>query len=343
MYQTVNIIPTNTNDLNEDQRAVVLDLALTMNTSANNLYNLLNVFSSATTTLGIYKLIYKLEEVLITLNIINTIDENIYDIREQSIGYKELLSIEQHSIRMFNNERSWITSYGSLGYYLSFITKSNASYLSPSEQSYYSNISLINLYNSYKDLGNFIQEEDESYDNVIYDYILQVINKTPEVATIIRHLKVLYKYDLKQYGESYLLSNFKDKQYLDLIFQTLPINYMYMLNDIYTAIQTEELVIDKIPLQETTIDPIKALYDYNESLIGPGGIHTLITLLASTLIRRAHYLCNTDYVNNASRIEDLITKASSLLQFSTLQVLQDVGQQIAQITTKDIETYGNKL
>jgi hypothetical protein len=343
MYQTVNIIPTNTNDLNEDQRAVVLDLALTMNTASNNLYNLLNVFSSATTTLGIYKLIYKLEEVLITLNIINTIDENIYEIREQSIGYKELLSIEQHSIRMFNNERSWITSYGSLGYYLSFITKSNASYLSPSEQSYYSNISLINLYNSYKDLGNFIQQEDESYDNVIYDYILQVINKTPEIATIIRHLKVLYKYDLKQYGESYLLSNFKDKQYLDIIFQTLPINYMYMLNDVYKAIQAEELVVEEILLQETTIDPIKTIYDYNESLIGPGGIHTLITLLASTLIRRAHYLCNTNYVNSASRIEDLIVKASSLLQFSTLQVLQDVGQQIAQITTKDIQIYGNKL
>lgn len=343
MYQTVNIIPTNTNDLNEDQRAVVLDLALTMNTSSNNLYNLLNVFSSATTTLGIYKLIYKLEEVLITLNIINTINENTYDIREQSIGYKELLSIEQHSIRMFNNERSWITSYGSLGYYLSFITRSNASYLSPSEQSYYSNISLINLYESYKDLSNFIQEEDESYDNLIYDYILQVINKTPEIATIIRHLKVLYKYDLKLYGESYLLSNFKDKQYLDLIFQTMPTNYMYMLQDVYKAIQTQDLVIDEILLEETNIDPIKAIYDYNNSLIGPGGIHTLITLLASTLIRRAHYLCNTDYVNSASRIEDLITKASSLLQFSTLQILQDVGQQIDQITTKEIENYGNKL
>ena len=343
MYQTVNIIPTNTNDLNEDQRAVVLDLALTMNTSSNNLYNLLNVFSSATTTLGIYKLIYKLEEVLITLNIINTINENTYDIREHSIGYKELLSIEQHSIRMFNNERSWITSYGSLGYYLSFITRSNASYLSPSEQSYYSNISLINLYESYKDLSNFIQEEDESYDNLIYDYILQVINKTPEIATIIRHLKVLYKYDLKLYGESYLLSNFKDKQYLDLIFQTMPTNYMYMLQDVYKAIQTQDLVIDEILLEETNIDPIKAIYDYNNSLIGPGGIHTLITLLASTLIRRAHYLCNTDYVNSASRIEDLITKASSLLQFSTLQILQDVGQQIDQITTKEIENYGNKL
>jgi hypothetical protein len=343
MYQTVNIIPTNTIDLNEDQRSVVLDLALTMNTASNNLYNLLNVFSSATTTLGIYKLIYKLEEVLITLNIINTIDENTYDIREQSIGYKELLSIEQHSIRMFNSERSWITSYGSLGYYLSFITKSNASYLSPSEQSYYSNISLINLYDSYKDLSQYIQQEDELYDNLIYDYILQVINKTPEIAIIIRHLKMLYKYDLKQYGEPYLLSNFKDKQYLDIIFQTLPINYMYMLNDVYKAIQAEELVVEEIPLQETTIDPIKAIYDYNESLIGPGGIHTLITLLASTLIRRAHYLCNTDYVNSASRIEDLIAKASSLLQFSTLQVLQDVGQQIAQIITKDIETYGNKL
>ena len=343
MYQSINIIPTNTNDLNEDQRAVVLDLALTMNTSSNNLYNLLNVFSSATTTLGIYKLIYKLEEVLITLNIINTINENTYDIREQSIGYKELLSIEQHSIRMFNNERSWITSYGSLGYYLSFITRSNASYLSPSEQSYYSNISLINLYESYKDLSNFIQEEDESYDNLIYDYILQVINKTPEVATIIRHLKVLYKYDLKLYGESYLLSNFKDKQYLDLIFQTMPINYMYMLQDVYKAIQTQDLVIDEILLEETNIDPIKAIYDYNNSLIGPGGIHTLITLLASTLIRRAHYLCNTDYVNSASRIEDLITKASSLLQFSTLQILQDVGQQIDQITTRDVEIYDNKL
>jgi hypothetical protein len=72
-------------------------------------------------------------------------------------------------------------------------------------------------------------------------------------------------------------------------------------------------------------------------------MHTLITLLASTLIRRAHYLCNKDYVNNASRIEDLIAKASSLLQFSTLQVLQDVGQQIDQITTQPLQIYANKL
>jgi hypothetical protein len=343
MYQTVNIIPTSFTELNEDQRAVVLDLAITMNKSSNNLYNLLNIFSSATTTLGIYKLIYKLEEVLITLNIINTIDLNTYDIREQSIGYKELLSIKEHSIRMFNNEGSWITSYGSLGYYLSFITAKNASYLSPSEQSYYSNLCLIKLYNSYLDLGNFIQQEDESYDNVIYDYIVQVINKTPEIATIIRHLKVLYKYDLRVYGEPYLLSNFKENQHLDVIFQRLPINYMYMLQDVYKAIQTNDLVIDEIQLQETTIDCVKALYDYNESLIGSGGIHTLITLLASTLIRRAHYLCNTEYVSSASRIEDLIAKASSLLQFSTLQVLQDVGQQIDQMTTQEIEKYANKF
>jgi hypothetical protein len=343
MYQSINIIPININELNEDQRSVVVDLAFTMNTSSNNLYNLLNIFSSSTTTLGIYKLIYKLEEVLITLNLINTIDSSIYNIREQSIGYKELLSIEQHSIRMFNNERSWITSYGSLGYYLSFITAKNASYLSPSEQSYYSNLCLIKLYNSYKDLEQYIQQEDELYDNIIYRYILEVINKTPEIATIIRHLKVLYKYDLTIYGAPYLLTNFKENQHLDIVFQTLPINYMYMLTDVYKAIQTNELTIDEIPLQETTIDPIKAIYDYNESLIGPGGIHTLITLLASTLIRRAHYLCNKDYVNSASRIEDLIAKASSLLQFSTLQVLQDVGQQINQITTQPLQIYANKL
>jgi hypothetical protein len=116
-----------------------------------------------------------------------------------------------------------------------------------------------------------------------------------------------------------------------------------MLTDVYKAIQTNELTIDEIPLQETTIDPIKAIYDYNESLIGPGGIHTLITLLASTLIRRAHYLCNKDYVNSASRIEDLITKASSLLQFSTLSTLQNIGQQIDQITTQTLQTYANKL
>lgn len=343
MYQTVNIIPINTTELSDDQRAVVLDLALTMNKSSNNLYNLLNIFNSTTTTLGIYKLVYKLEEILITLNIVNTIDLNIYDIREQAIGYKELLSIKEHSIRMFNNEGSWITSYGSLGYYLSFITTKNASYLSPSEQSYYSNLCLIKLYNSYYDLGNYIQQEDESYDTLIYDYIIQLINKTPEIATIIRHLKALYKYDLRVYGEPYLLSNFKENQHLDVVFQTLPTNYMYMLQDVYKAIQTQELVIDEIPLQETTINCVKALYDYNESLIGPGGIHTLITLLASTLIRRAHYLSTRDYVNSATRIVNLITNASSLLQFSTLQVLKEIGQQIDQITTKEIQNYGTRL
>jgi hypothetical protein len=341
MYQSINVIPINTNELNKDQRSVVLDLAITMNQSANNLYNLLNTFNSSTTTLNIYKLIYKLEEILITLNIVNTIDPKTSDIREQTIGYTELLSIEQHSIRMFNNERSWITSYGSLGYYLSFITTKNASYLNPSEQSYYSNLSLINLYPSYKDLAEGIINEDKFYDDFIYNYAIEVVNRTSEVATIIRHLKVLYKYDLKLYGEEFLVRRFKQDQHFDFIFQVLPTNYMYFLQAVYNAIQDNELVIPEIPLEETVVDPIKALYLYNDNLIGPGGIHTLVVLLASTLVRRCHYLCNKDYVNNKDRIEDLLIKAISLLKFSP--ITEPIAIELSQITTKQGEDYGNKF
>lgn len=341
MYQSINVIPLNTNVLNENQKKVVLDLSISMNQSANNLLKLLEAFNNTTNTVGILNLIYKLEEVLITLNIINTIDESIYDIREQSIGTKELLSIREHSTRMFNNERTWITNYGSLGYYLGFITGKNASYLSPSEQSYYSNIALIKLYSNYKDLGEVISNEDKQYDEYIYNYILQVINRQPEVATVIRHLKSLYRYDLSVYGEPYLLTNFKEGQHIDFIFQQLSTNYMYMLKDVYKAIQDNLLTIDEIPLEETNIDTVKTLYDYNEELIGPSGINTLIVLLSSTLIRRAHYLCNTDYINNKDRVEDLINKATSLLQFSP--ITEEIGNTINNITDTEVETYGNKI
>ena len=341
MYQSINVIPLNTSVLNEDQKKVVLDIAISMNQSANNLLSLLEIFNNTTNTIGIFNLIYKLEEILITLNIINTIDPSIYDIREQSIGTKELLSIKEHSIRMFNNERTWITNYGSLGYYLGFITTKNASYLSPSEQSYYSNLYLLSLYPNYKDLTQVVSNEDKQYDNYIYNYILQIINRQPEVPTIIRHLKTLYKYDLREYGKPYLLTGFKEGQHIDFIFQHLSTNYMYMLKDVYKAIQEGLLIIDDIQLEETNIDTVKTLYDYNDELIGPGGINTLIVLLSSTLIRRAHYLCNTDYITNKDRIEDLINKTTSLLQFSP--ITENIGNSINNITDTEVEIYGDKI
>lgn len=343
MYKSINILPINTSELDTEQKAVVVDMAISMNEASNNVYKLTNIFESSSTTIGIYKLIYKLEEALLTLNIVNTIEPSIYDVREQSIGSKEVLSIRDHSIRMFNNEKSWITSYGSLGYYLGFITNKNASYLSPSEQSYYSNICLLKLYPNYKDLLEYIVNEDKNYDDLIYNYILEVIRKIPELAVIIRHLKILSRYNLKEYGKNYLLTKFKQDLYVDLMFQTIPINYMYFLKNIYEAVQEAKIpeLVDLIPLEETGIDPIITLYTYNEALIGPGGIHTLITLLASTLIRRAHYLCNIDYMANTDRIEDLINKAASLLMFSPMT--KDIGEKIAMITTKEVEIYGNKL
>lgn len=341
MYKEINVLPINTNQLTEDQKTVAVDLSITMNQSANNLYRLLNIFNETTTTIGIYKLIYKLEEILITLNIFNTIDINTYEIREQSIGLKELLSFKEHSIRMFNNERSWITSYGSLGYYLGFITNKNASYLSPSEQSYYAALCLIKLYPNYKDLGQAIQSEDKQYDEFIYKYINTLTNRDPQIATLIRHLKSLYKYDLAKYGEPYLLANFKEGQHIDFLFQTISINYMYFLRDVYKAIKEGELLLEDIPLEETLIDLVETIYKYNEELIGPGGLNTLTVLLASSLIRRAHYLCNKDYVNNVDRIQQLIINAVSLLQFCPLT--KDIGDQISQIITIEIEQYDNNI
>jgi hypothetical protein len=343
MYKSINVLPISTTNLNSEQKSTIVDLAISMNEAANNIYKLTNIFNSSTTTIGIYKLIYKLEEILLTLNIINTIEPSIYDIREQSIGTKEVLSIKEHSIRMFNNEKGWITSYGSLGYYLGFITAKNASYLSPSEQSYYSNLCLLKLYPDYKDLLEAIVNEDKFYDEFIYNYISELIRKIPEMPVVIRHLKILNEYNLKEYGSNYLLSQFKKDQHIELIFQTLSTNYMYFLQEIYKAVQEDKIpeLIGVIPLEETYIDPIKLLYDYNEALLGPGGIHTLIVLLASTLIRRAHYLCNIDYVNNATRIEDLIDKATSLLLLSPLTM--SIGEKLAMITTNEIEQYDNKL
>jgi len=341
MYKQINVLPININNLSNDQKVIVNDLAITMNQSSNNLYKLLTLFNEATTTIGLYKLIYKLEEILITLNIINTIDSNTYDIREQSIGNKELLSIKEHSIRMFNNERSWITSYGSLGYYLGFITTKNASYLSPSEQSYYSCLSLIKLYSNYNDLGQAIQQDDKQYDEFIYKYISTVINRQPDVATVIRHLKILHNYNLSKYGAIYLLTNFKQGQHIDFIFQTISINYMYFLRDVYKAIKEGELIINDIPLEETLIDPVEVLYKYNDELIGPGGINTLIVLLASNLIKRAHYLCNTNYIDNIDRINNLIISATSLLLFSP--ITKSIGEEISQIITREIPVYDNNI
>lgn len=343
MYQSINILPINTTNLDSEQKAVVVDLAISMNQASNNIYSLVNIFNSSTTTIGIYQLIYKLEEILLTLNIINTIDPAIYDIREQSIGYLELLSIKEHSIRMFNNEKSWITNYGSLGYYLGFITSRNASYLSPSEQSYYSNLCLLKLYPKHKDLLEALNNQDEYFDSFIYEYIKELTRKVPQISIIVRHLKILNKYNLSKYGEPYLLTKFKEGQHLELIFQTLSTNYMYFLKDVYKAIQENKLpeLTNVIPLEETLIDPIKALYDYNDTLIGPGGVHTIVTLLASTLIRRAHYLCNTNYVLHESRIEDLIIKAASILNFSF--ITKDIGYKTSLITNKEIEIYDNKF
>ena len=341
MYESINVIPISVKNLTEEQQKIIVDLPLSINQTYNNIAYLFDVFSEAEADIGIYSLVYNLEQILIALNTTNTIEPDLLDLRLQSIGTKEMLSIEQHSIRMFNNEATWITSYGTLGYYLSFITARNASYLTPSEQSYYGCICLLKLYDSlYKPLSLALTKEEQVEDDFIYDYISYLVNQLPEVATLLRHLKIFNKYKLSKYGANYFLDEISVEAPIQFLFQTLSINYCYYIQDIYLAIQAEELVIPEIPLEETVINPLRAMYTYNDSLIGPGGLHTLILVLASSLIRRAHYLCHIDFILYEKRIDDLISKACSLLYFDNKY--SSLAEEVNKLTSTTVLQYRNK-